>query len=132
MRNSEVCSSYEAQTHLSSSEFLLTLQPFILYVSHPEPQVCYFLVQALERRNKIIISQTNLWSMCGGEFFSTVRIPAKCINIIFRLMSLWRQYETFGPHRVKSQTRGTSHGNYYCKAAFILIHNSLFSCLTLI
>lgn len=39
-----------AHTHFGGFDLLLTLQSFILHVCHPEPQVGYFLVQALGRR----------------------------------------------------------------------------------
>lgn len=84
------------QTHFGSFEFLLTLQSFILYVSHPEPQVRYFLVQTLGREKEPPLVRTGeLYGDCVGETaeFSLLRggnIPAKGINIIFRLMSLWR------------------------------------------
>lgn len=71
-------SKLHLQAYFSRFEFLLTLKSFILDVSHPEPQVRYFLVQTLGSRKQIhypLISERNLllgglWRLCG-------RFPAK-------------------------------------------------------
>lgn len=99
-------------THFSSFEFLLTLQSFILYVSHPEPQVCHFLVPALRRTKKKTKKKIKknshfslssekktwieeVWGDCdkrGGDFLP--KVP----NIILRSMSHWKEFENPSPH----------------------------------
>lgn len=111
-------------THFGSFEFLLTLQSVILYVSHPEPQVRYFLVQALGRREKLplpfkactagggvngdCVGESSQFVLTVGEF-----LP-KAPNISFRLMSHRREFEKLSPHithRGKSWTKGKMSGH---------------------
>lgn len=58
----------ELHTHFGGFDLLLTLQSFILYVCHPEPQVGNFLVQTLGRRTEPpLLIKYRGGGLCGRE-----------------------------------------------------------------
>lgn len=116
-------------THFGSFELFLTLESFILYVSHPEPQVRYFLVQALGIRTELPLPFKLYQKHALGNFIRAVWerfqvFPPKGIKHYFQTgVPLERIWEAQSTHGDKSWTKRSVTVNY-CETAFIPICNS--------
>lgn len=117
------CTIIMSHTNFGSFKLFLTLESFILYVSHPEPQVRYFLVQALGRKKELPLPFKLQHKPALGNCIATVWerfqiFPAKGIKHSQTDVPLERIREAPSTHGDKYWAKRRVMVNY-CETAFI-------------